>query len=155
MIYNLINQAFSNDYFITFIKAIITTIGAFIPIFIIMYVHYRIRKSFYNKIKYSSANMLKSAKDNKLNIETFLNNLYEKFNAKNLLDLIDQLKTLPDEVKREIFSVASDWENQKLKADFEVMKMENEFNHFDKFSFKEYLSSILNQKFPDIYFRNK
>lgn len=150
-----LSQLISNDYFYIFIKAIITTVGAFVPLFFVMYAHFRIRKSFYLKIVPYSINALDGHKKIKNAIGKSLSDVYQKYNAKDQIELLDRLQASPNEVRDGIFSIVSGWEKEKMQVDIDIMKEESTLSHLKNYTFREYLSSLLNQKFPDIYFKNK
>ena len=155
MFYLNLNQLINNEYFSVFIRAVITTVGAFVPLFCVMYLHFKIRKSFYLNMLPYSINALDGYNKIKDTIEKSLLQVYQKYNAKDQIELIDKLQGSSNEVRDGIFSVVSDWERQKMQIDMDIMKEENTLSHLKNYTFREYLSALLNQKFPDAYLNNK
>lgn len=129
------------------------TIGAFLPIFLLMYGHYLIRKSFYKKAK----DFYERMKDFNLkeleSIEKILEKYYKHFEVNNQIELFEKLKS-EFEKNETILKIVADMEQEKNKANLELMKNEAEYNYLSSYSFKDYLIGILQRKFPDNRFEN-
>ncbi len=134
-----------------FLKAIVTTIGAFVPIFILMFTHFLIRKSFYKKAKPLYQNTVDFYKKSKTRAEDKLDKIYKKFNVSNLPEIINKL-ILDFDINKEVLNLVSDLENQKSKDEFNILVEQNHLDHLESYSFKDYLVGLLNKNFADPHF---
>jgi hypothetical protein len=130
------------------------TIGAFLPIFLLMYGHYLIRKSFYKKAKDFYKNMKDFNLKEQESADRVLEKYYKHFNVNNQIELFEKVKT---EFKKyeDILKIVADQEHEKNKAKLELMKNEAEYNYLETYNFRDYIIGILQRKFPDNRFENK
>lgn len=137
-------------YFETFLKAVVSTIGAFVPVFILMYVHFRIRKNIYKRMRQLFVDSVSFYKKAKEDYQKELDKIYEQFEVTNLVDLMKKING--NVYITEIAKVTGDLESQLSKNELEEIKEESKLRHIDTYDFKTYLSSLLNKRFPDPYF---
>ncbi len=135
----------------TFFQASISVLGGFFPIFGLMYIHYRIRKSFYRKTLPIYQQFVDFSQMVETQTQERLNVIYQSFGVNNMGDL---LKTLS---KAEIFpkdlvDEASRLEREKSEQELETMKDKSALDKLRNYTFKDYLVGILNKNYPDSRF---
>lgn len=136
-----------------FLTAIISSVGAFIPVFIVMYIHYRIRKDFYNKIKPSIKRDLYFEKKEQKIYSDSLDRIYKGWGVKDELELID--KGIISKISEGVMDLINDYINKKNDSDIRILKKENDLNFIRNYNFRRYLIGLLNDKFPENYFKNR
>ncbi len=138
--------------FQTFINAIVTTIGAFIPIFFLMYIHYRIRKNSYRKTK---TRLLKAreAYQKLVDIsEDVMQKVFISANVKNFQELLDNPKGLSNLDKfqyAKIVNYVNENLDQKIKNLDKMTKITLDTMYIDSYDFTTYIGNILDKRFPD------
>lgn len=136
------------SYIIKFLDASVAVLGGFFPVLILMYIHYRIRKSNYKKTIPIFENLVQSHKDNKARIEDLLEKTYQLVGVKDISSWIEQLKS----EHKELFDMANQLETDKFKNKMDIITDEGELDRLKMYSFKDYITNILNKSYPDNYF---
>ncbi|TSC92437.1 MAG: hypothetical protein CEN91_449 [Candidatus Berkelbacteria bacterium Licking1014_85] len=141
----------------TFFISIVSAIGAFFPILGMMYIHFRIRKNFYNQLKIGFERELESLKKSVDDYNRYLNVHRQRFNFKDEFDLVfnQEIKNkFSNEKDYEFFlNYYNNLENWKNSFNDKKIKKEIDLNYIKKYNFRRYLIGLLNDRFPDQYFR--
>lgn len=133
---------------VTFLTALISTIGAFVPIFILMCIHFLFRKRAYNA-KRERLFKLKEAQEmiNKINGDA-IESIYKSVSVDNLKDFIDKSGTLGAN-RWEAVSLIQNYLNEFRKGQESVLEMMLEISYLDEYGFMTYIGTLLNRHFPD------
>lgn len=148
-----------NQYLDIFATAIVSTVGAFIPLLLVMYVHYRIRKAFYNGLKENLEKEVTRLSGLSGEYDGYMRKHRERFGFKDELDLVtnSEVKSrLGEDNARNIFSYyvgnLKSFRDNFIK---EKEKKQTDLNFIVQYSFKRYIVGLLNDKFPEQYFEDK
>jgi DNA polymerase elongation subunit (family B) len=122
-----------------YLPTIATTLGIFTLSFFVMYIHYRIRKKFYNKlIPKEEESLVKQ----KIQFEEHEKRLMAILYANNI----------PSEI---LVQQLVEHENGRNKHEWKINDHETDINYMKNYSFKRYIIDILNNKFPESYWGTK
>ncbi len=130
-----------------FFTGMISTIGAFIPVFILMYFHYRIRKSSY----YDKKQMLIKLRDGYNQLaeinDVYINTVYKELGAKDYKDFLAKSNNLAliNSVNREL-----DTKTKNLDTANELIL---DISYIEDYNLKTYLGTLLDRRFPDKHFK--
>lgn len=146
----------TNEFLKAFLVAIISAIGAFIPVLGVMYLHYRIRKNFYNQLRDGFQKELESLEERVSQYEGYLS-VHQKIHGfKDSQDLgfnPEIRKKLGQEEFERFFQYYTNLEKWRDSFRDEKLKKEIDINYIKNFNFKRYLIGLLNDRFPDRYFK--
>lgn len=81
--------------------------------------------------------------------------MYKKFTVVDQIELINKLQEGGLEIGENLLSVISELEASKMDIELDKMKTQNDLDYCRTYNFSKYLASILNNKYPDIYFKSK
>lgn len=137
-----------------FFQATIATLGAFFPILILMYAHFKLRKDFYAKASDIHNKFLELHNNEIKTVTQNLENIYTQFKVNNLNELIGTLNTGLN-VPEEVMNIASYLEKRKREIDIDIIKKLGEIEHLKSYTFKDYLVGLLNDTYPDPYWSSK
>ncbi len=145
------------EFFRAFIVSIISAVGAFIPVLGIMYIHYRIRRSFYIQLKDRFGKEVESLKKSEAQYEGYIDVHRKRFNFKDSMDLVFDHAVQKRIVESgqdcesflKYYHSLKDWRNSFIKK---RIKREADLNYISSYSFKRYLVGLLNDKFTEQYF---
>jgi len=139
----------------TILNASLSAIGAAIPILILMYVHFLFRKKNYNEIGIKAVQLTIDFFNHIIETsDVKLKEIYANFGVKNLVEFITKVD-IDLKIKQEIGVMINDLEKDRSDAKLSLMKEKSVLDYFKNYSFTDYLSQILNIKFPDTYVEGK
>lgn len=142
--------------FQTFVNAIVTTLGAFVPIFFLMYIHYSIRKISYRGTK---KRLLKAHEvyQKLVNInDEVIQKIYTSAKVTSFQELLDNPKELAHLDKFQyarMVNYVNEQLDQKIKSLDKMNKMTLDMMYIDSYSFGIYLGTLLDKRFPDKNFK--
>jgi hypothetical protein len=138
--------------FQTFINAIITTLGAFVPIFFLMYVHYKIRKIKYLEEKkrlIEECEIYQKLVD--INDEV-IQKIYTSAKVTSFQELLDdpqELVYLDKFQYMRMVTYVNEQLNEKLKKMDRMNEMTVSIMYINSYNFGVYLATLLDKRFPD------
>ena len=139
-----------------FVNAIVTTLGAFVPIFFLMYVHYWIRKISYRGTK---TRLLKAREVYQKLVDIndeVIHKIYASAKITSFQELLDNPKDLAHLDKFQyarMVSYVNEQLDQKIKSLDRMNKMMLDMMYIDGYSFGTYLGTLLDKRFPDKNFK--
>lgn len=130
-------------FFENFLNSVAYTFGAFVPVFIIMCIHYQVRKRHYKKKKErleEIRNMYKNTADFNDNL---IREIYKSVGVKDFQELIDKNISISF-INRinELFKEETKNRDESNNLFFDIRYLEN-------YNFKTYISNLLDKNFPD------
>ena len=136
----------------TFIDAIITTLGAFVPILFLMYIHYRVRKASYRKAKERLVKA-REAYQGLVDInDKVVQEIYTSAGVRNFQELLDNPKGLSHLDKSQyaqMVNYVNKQLDQKVKSLDKMSRMALDMMYIDGYDFRTYLGALLDKRFPD------
>jgi len=142
--------------FVIFVNAIFATLGAFVPVFCLMYIHYRIRKSSYKNTK---QRILKArdAYQSLVDInDKVIQEVYASAKVTNFQELLENPEGLANMDKlryARLVNYVNEQLDQKIKSLEKINKMTLDTMYIDKYDFGTYLGTLLDKRFPDKRFQ--
>jgi len=131
--------------FENFIPAIVTTFGVFSLTLFIMYVHYKIRKYFYNKILDSQKQILKDLKEKDISFKKRLSK--KLLNGKEIKDSIDFFMKIDfHNFNSDQMQLIDNFRKSILHQEIDIFNQEMNVIHMENYNFKRYLLDILTNK---------
>lgn len=133
------------DFFLKiFLTAFISTIGAFVPVLILMYIHFCVRKKYYGK-KEKYLNKLRNTNNEMADMyQKTIDHVYELMDVKNFEEFAKHPNNstgLTDHVN-ELYKQKTHNTEEATHLFLDVQYMEN-------YSFMTYISNLLDKRFPD------
>lgn len=127
-----------------FLTAFISTIGAFVPILILMYIHFCVRKKYYKKKK-EYLNKLRSMNDEIANIsQKTIDYIYELMDVKNFEEFAKHPKNSTG-----LTNYVNELYKQKTHNTEEATHLILDIEYIKDYSFMTYISNLLDKRFPD------
>ena len=129
----------------------LSTIGAFVPVFVLMYIHYRIRHAEYAK-KRVRLKILAKGNDSLLELyDAALQSIYRSWQVDNYKSLVEKLlgnKAISPQKYLEIISLIQENIDNKLATQEKITKLVLDDLYMEQYSFWTYISNILDQNYP-------
>jgi|SRR3989339_178555 len=133
-----------------FIDGIFTALGAFIPIFILMCIHFQIRKIDYRKRKNRIKKLIEVLQ---LMIDTSENAMEETYKIAEVKDYVELMNKMKKSANISQYIEFIDFVKKnfdiKIKNQTEITKYRLQINYIDDYNFKTYISDLLNNRFPE------
>lgn len=145
-----------SSFLTTFVNAIFVTLGAFVPVFCLMYAHYLIRKNSYKNTKQrflKAREVYQKLVD--INDEV-IKNIYTSAGVTSFQELLENPKGLAHLNKLQyarMVSYVNEQLDQKIKSLNKMNRMTLDMMYIDGYDFRTYLGAILDKRFPDKRFR--
>lgn len=140
---------FLND----FIPAVFSTAGVFSLTFLVMYIHYKMRKKFYTKIFIMEESNLEGMRQSYNSFKKLISKIYQKEEIQDSMDFFNKIDF--SRFNEEQGKIIIDLWKELSDREFAIDKKECDILHIKKYSFKIYLLNILSSKYPDSYWKNK
>ena len=140
------------NYLDVLLVAVFTTLGAFVPIFVLMVSHYFVRKSDYMSRKKMFETFIEMDRAMvKINDEA-INTVYKSLKVKDYPSLVNKLKDDKKFGISKYFEITEFVKNnisQKLENQEKVNNLLLEKGYLENYNFKTYISNLLDRHFPD------
>ena len=136
----------------TFVNAVFSTLGAFVPVFGLMYIHYRIRKNYYKNIK---QRLLKAREVYQKLVDIndeVIQKIYASTGVSSFQELLGNPKGLAHLDKLQyvrMVNYVNEQLDQKRKSLDKMNKMTSDMMYIDDYGFRTYLGALLDKRFPD------
>jgi len=142
--------------FENFLNAIIytfgCTFGAFVPVFILMRVHFYVRKKAYQKRKQRITMAQKAYKELVAISNEAIQRAYKSAGVKNFQELLNDPEGLEHLDKLQYVRLVN-YVNEKLDVKIKNLdklnKLAIDMMYIENYNFKTYLSAILDKRFPE------
>ena len=147
------------DFFITnFLKytipAMFTSLGAISMVLFLMFVHFITKRNAYNKIMDITKDDIERTQKVLKIYENKANKVYSMYETKDSMDFLSKLVKKEIVVEPLALDLVQNLEREISKYKNELFKEKMELLHLKNYSFKIYLWSFLNKKYPDDYFND-
>ena len=129
--------------------ASLSAIGAFIPIFFLMIIHYRVRKSSYKertKVNQKMIELIKSLI--KIDNDT-AKNVYDNLKVKDYPDFVEKIKQEGVSQNTDLLKFVGESVFRAFDNQEKITAITLESYCMENYSFKTYISNILDKRFPD------
>lgn len=140
------------NYLDNLVSAGFSTVGAFIPIFVLMVVHYFFRKKSYSYRIKRVDQMIEMNKKMADMMKDILNHMYRAFGTKDFNGFVTKIrqdKNVSPAKFQELITLADKHLTDQVKYRDSANKLNTEKSYLEGYDFKTYLGNILDRRFPD------
>jgi hypothetical protein len=134
-----------------FLTGAISTLGAFVPIFLVMCGHFIFRKYAYNKNKQSLVKLNKCQNTITKISEDALENIYQSVGAENFEGLLNH-SGLEKMQHLKLITLANEHLNHIIEGRNKSIKILLDISYIESYNFKTYIGTLLDKRFPDKHF---
>ena len=131
------------------VRAALASVGASIPIIIIMYIHYYQRHQFYKQIISPTELVFNKLKQDLKENKQAEQKLYKTYGVKDYVEFVSKGQ------RKDVAELGELIYNRVFQLKNDVSKYESDLIYFKGYSFQVYLSGLLNKRFPDLHFEMK
>lgn len=131
------------------IEGIFTAVGAFIPVLALMYIHFRIRKTDYQKQKIRFAKAIEAYKSLIDISDSGIQEIYKSTGVKNSEELREKLQHDKNINAAGVIKFLTEQFDSKAKNYTKLTEYKLKINYIDGYNFRVYISGLLNNNFPE------
>lgn len=137
------------------LEAFFSAVGAFLPILGLMFIHYKVRKSEYKKRKVILLTIRKATESIVDIDENTIKTVYKQLKVKDYNSFIEKVSEPPYSLNTKVINLVNESVSRIFENRQKLLNYTMEEQYSDRYSFKTYISNILDRHYPDEYFVKK